>query len=302
MIRYDITSKRLADLIDSANGEWRELAAQRTEALKVAGRYLEPPKGNWSKIKKVYMNLQYFKCAYCERPLGGHRHGSGEHHVEHYRPKGSVKAWPTPDICDERKLNYDFATGPAWADGYYLLAYEPWNYATVCGICNSVLKGSYFPIAGSDRGPQTTEPRELRGEKPLLIYPIGKLDTDPEVLITFVGLAPMPCSSKKDHNYRRGRVTIDFFGLLYREELLAGRAEKIRDLWIALNFLEAGVGASQGQQDATTVVNQSIADGSEHASCARAYCKLFREDRARATRLFRVALDYLGRTLGTRGG
>lgn len=289
MIRYDISRKKLAQAINAA---WRAEAVQRTDNLEAARCYFEPPTGNWSKIKEIYMQLQHFKCAYCERPLAGHPYGKGEHAVEHFRPKRGVKAWPTPAICAERKLKYDFATGGDWAEGYYLLAYEPWNYATVCGICNTVLKGSYFPIAGPRRGPQTRDPRSLRREKPLLIYPIGKIDANPENLITFEGCTPKPRSPRKNHNYRRGLVTIDFFGLLYREELLEGRAKKIRDLWVALDS-QAKATTPEHRTLAAGVVKQHTANGSEHASCARAYCNLFRTNRPHADKLFKAAFDYV---------
>jgi hypothetical protein len=291
MIRYPVTD--IEAMIDAADSNWRAVAARRTAKFVKAARYFEPPKGNWGDIKDVYRALQYHKCAYCERRLPGEPFGSGDHAVEHYRPKGAVKAWPTPKIAKERGLNYDFELGDDWDEGYYQLAYAPWNYATVCNLCNSRLKGSYFPIMGKARGPQTDDPRKLRHEKPLLIYPIGDLDNNPEDLITFEGCIPVPTArTKKSYKYRRARVTIDFFGLALRDELVFDRLQAIIHLWAILKKLKKGKSAPE-KREGEEEVEIAVADGSLQANCARSYRDLYRRNRRRAEAWRKVAIKVL---------
>jgi hypothetical protein len=95
--------------------------------------------------------------------------------------------------------------------GYFLLSYHPFNYAAACKPCNSALKRDYFPIADA-YNLIGEDPKQLKKEKPYLIYPIGDWDTDPEQLIRFHGVSPQPVAVK---GYRRHRalVTIEFFEL-----------------------------------------------------------------------------------------
>lgn len=191
MIRYPFTLDELRSRIEAEAPGWLGRAAERTERFRRAGRYDEES-GIWSQIKAVYMRLQHCKCAYCERRLASEDFGGAiEHDLEHYRPKGPVLAWPSKAIERERGISYRFATGEAFPEGYYLLAYHLLNYVTACRKCNSPLKASFFPIAGS-RGAQSEDPVSLRGEAPFLLYPLGDLDEDPEEVLTFDGINPVP--------------------------------------------------------------------------------------------------------------
>ena len=227
MIRYPIKVSEIRRLIRDTSGSWFRRANERTETFRRAQEYHESS-NIWGEIKSVYMQIQHNKCAYCERQLEDPKHGKIEHDIEHYRPKDSVDVWPSERIIDERRLNYDFDTGDGWTEGYYLLAYNNLNYATACKVCNSTLKSNYFPIEGN-RGPQSDNPRELRSEKPYLIYPVSNIDTDPERLITFEGIIAIP-KGRSGHRFRRGRVTIDFFDLNGRGNIRKQRAAIIRTL------------------------------------------------------------------------
>lgn len=295
MIRYTVSLAELEAEIDAAVPTWRARAAERTAQFRQRGRYDETS-SIWSEIKSVYMRRQHSKCAYCERKLEGTPFGEIEHDVEHYRPKSSVKkwppkSWPPKGVGDGLALTYGFAVGDAWDEGYYLLAYHLQNYATACKVCNSVLKSNYFPIYGL-RGPQQANPTELAAEQPLLIFPLGELDgDDPEELIAFEGLVPVPTHTAGLKSYR-ARVTIDFFVLEQREHLREGRALKIRDLWLALSALDHADDESERTRF-RTLIDRLQGPRSPHASCTRAFYRLCVRDRDAARTLYEAVESYL---------
>ena len=291
MIRYDVTEAELVALVNALDPNWLSDAAQRTERFRQAGKYDEAA-GAWSRIKDAFIQLQRNKCAYCERKLSGPPEGRLEHDVEHYRPKSEVKAWPTPAIRKKRKLSYSFPTGDALDTGYFLLAYSLFNYATACKTCNSSFKSSYFPIA-QGRGKGSDKPRDYRGEGAFIPYPIDRLDEDPERIVTFEGILPVPAvKSARSVRHRRARVTIDFFQLDLREELLDGRARVIDALWFFLEF-RADAPSEEARAFAGESVDLATAADGPHASCARAFVGLYERDRARAELYFREAHEYL---------
>jgi len=289
LIRYPITLEELRSRIEAEAPGWFALAAERTERLRQAGRYDEES-GIWSRVKAVYMRLQHCKCAYCERRLSSEDFGGAiEHDLEHYRPKGPVPAWPSEMIARERGISYRFATGEPLPDGYYLLAYHVLNYATACKKCNSPLKASFFPIAGA-RGSKSDDPALLRGELPFLLYPLGDLDDDPEEILTFDGINPVPRVQRGPRS-RRARVTIDFFELDEREELWRERAEVIRNLYIALEALRQGDELLRDR--AARAIQTLLSPASEHTNCARSFRALYDRDRTRAVEIAERAQVYL---------
>lgn len=278
MIRYAASRAQLEHAVDQTAPKWRADAATRTAKLKKKKKYDEKA-GAWSTIKSAYMTIQFDKCAYCERKLAALPYGAGEHDVEHFRPKSSCKVWPTPAQQAAREIAYRFGTGLAYPTGYYWLAYDLYNYATACRSCNSSLKSNAFPIAGH-RAHADTLPEALSTEKPFLVYPIGKIDADPENLIGFNGIVPV-ARKKSGHAKRRAQVTIDFFELDTRPELLKERAGVIATLGLAFGG---------GRQD---FVNAMIAESSPHASCARAFKRLWDGNQSEAQRLHRAAMQYI---------
>lgn len=288
MIRYPIRPRQWRDMIDAVAPRWRTRADERTETNRQLDRF-DGRSGIWSEIKRAYMELQGFKCGFCERRLEKSRYGNVEHDVEHYRPKSRVRAWPSARIAEERDLDYDFPVGPASDRGYFLLAYHVENYLMACKTCNTALKSDYFPVSRARRVNGGT-PRTMRAEKPFLIYPIGTVDEDPENLITFEGILPVPVGTR-GHKRRRAEVTIDFFALDRREVLLEERAEKILALHIAmasLNHADAAVRAG-----ADLLVERMIDRRSSHANCARVHHDLVLSDPARASEIARGVLEYL---------
>lgn len=290
MIRYDISEADLLARIDARKPGWRVRAAAATALFRRAGVYGEPgdaswdlqtygppPRPFWGEIKAVYMRLQRNKCAFCERKLTTR---TKDHDVEHFRPKRAVAAWPL------------LPTDPPLSEGYFLLAYHPLNYATACEHCNRGLKRSFFPIAGA-RLPGRDDPAHLAPERPLLIYPIGRADPDPEDLLGFRGIIPVPKSADTDtHEHDRARVTIGFFELDGREELRRERAEVIQHLYLSLAHEDAP--RASLRLLARRTIRQRTGAGSQHTNCARCFVALFREDSERARRLALAATRFLG--------
>lgn len=159
------------------------------------------------------------------------------------------------------------------------MSYSLLNYAVACKACNSGLKKDHFPIAGA-YDPHGDDPREMRAERPWLIYPIGPLDDDPEEVITFDGFLPQ--SSAADPILRlKGLVTIAFFGLddvIGRKNLMLERAKTVLLLHYQLVQAEEHEDAA-----AARLVEEMLGAAAPHASCARSFARLFRSDRPRAT-------------------
>jgi hypothetical protein len=291
MIRYKITKAELEKLIEAESPGWLKAAKKKTERFKQLQKYDEK-EGSWSLIKKVFMDLQHNKCAYCERKLEGGNLGKIEHDIEHYRPKNSVKAWPTAKIKKELKLAYQFTTGGASANGYYLLPYNILNYATACKVCNTPLKSNYFPIPGSTRLIDTDNFRRLKTEKAFLIYPIGNIDQDPEKIIAFQGMVPIPNAKEGTDNYKRAQVTIDFFRLsIAREDLIRERALIIKALFIAYRHKDSD--DELDKKDALLTINMALSGSEPHTNCARSFFQVCEEDFALATKYYEVAFAYL---------
>ena len=88
MIRFPISTNDLNAAIDAENATWRTRAQKRTDELENGTR--KKITGMWSEIKKVYMDLQGPKCAFCEKWIEDQ---AIEQDVEHFRPKNNVKRW-----------------------------------------------------------------------------------------------------------------------------------------------------------------------------------------------------------------
>jgi len=79
------------------------------------------------------------------------------------------------------------------------------NYVIACRHCNETLKKNLFPIE-RQRQAASVDPTLLADEQAVLIYPPGTHDADPEDLIEFFGLTPMPRHSS-GFEHRRALVT-----------------------------------------------------------------------------------------------
>ena len=280
MIRYPITKAELEARVEAVKPGWLARARQRTDSFRAAGDYQEES-SIWSEIKDAFLELQYDKCAYCERKLGGKSYNRKEYDIEHFRPKGSVKAWPTDAIKAARNLSYTFALGDASAKGYYLLPYNILNYTAACTGCNSSLKSNYFPVARS-RVLESDDFARLRREEPFLLCPLGDIDPDdPEDVITFEGFLPIP-KLKRGARHRRGRVTIDFFDLATRSDLIRERAGIIVTIWMAHRTLQNNQADADDKATAQLIIDTALSPQSAHTNCARAFYRLCEQDPQKA--------------------
>lgn len=280
MIRYSITQAELEAAIEAEKPGWLVTAKAKTEAARAARDFNEPSgKNTWSEIKGAFMRLQNNKCAYCERKLGSAEFSKGEHDIEHYRPKNAVAAWPSEKVKarlkQRGKPGYTFSTGAASEQGYYLLAYNPANYATACTACNSSLKSSFFPIAATTRSIDADDPAKLKREKPFLVFPIGSNDDDPEELITFNGVLPVPTTPRENTiKHRRARVTIDFFELDTRDDLLELRAQIIANLWLAFTIVQDAAASAARKRKAQKIIDLAVSPRFQQTNCARSFLRL----------------------------
>jgi len=286
MIRYHINERRLNEDIEAIAPGWLRRAKARIEKIRRKKGYVEKS-SIWAEIKQVFMDLQYNKCAYCERVLDDPECGKIEHDLEHYRPKGGVRVWPPAELAQKRHLSYDFPLGDAWPEGYYLLAYTPFNYVAACKPCNTILKNDFFPIAGP-RGQQSINPADFRDERPYLVYPLGEGDCDPNDIVGFYGYRIIPARPLDRDAFRRARITIDFFHL-NRGALLWARALKIRELKIALSLRDSG----QGDRNAGEHIAYLLSPRSAHTGCLRAFYRLYQDNRNEADRVYQEIRGYL---------
>jgi len=274
--------------------DWLTEAATRTTAYRGKKSYSEPPKPIWSDIKRIYMKLQFNKCAYCEQKLEGGPRGPIAHDVEHFRPKNAVVIWPTTKQL--RQPSYAFIASDqlvmgAACDGYYLLPYHVFNYATACKVCNSILKRNYFPIAAA-RITDSDSPSRLERERPYLIYPLGHWDDDPEAIITFEGFKPVPRAGLSAQQRYRALITITFFELDIREPLIKQRAALIKRVFEKFDDQLTHPNPARRQQAAKDLADWQK-PSSEHANCARAFYALCQQDLLAAKQYYDAAVDFL---------
>jgi hypothetical protein len=289
MIRYDIADGDLRDLIDAANSTWFTRAEERTEHYRDVEKYDGSMSDIWSDIKRVFMDVQGFKCGFCERRLERSGFGNVEHDVEHFRPKAKVAVWP-PASQAHRADGLGFGLGAGSEGlGYYLLSHDPDNYLISCKTCNSAFKGNGFPVAGA-RQLDMGDPRN-NSEAPFLCYPIGSFDDDPMDLIRFNGYLPVPAAAG-GHRRRRGQVLIRFFDLAVREGLIEERSTIITTLFVALEA-RSNPASALHELGASTLIDAAQSDRAPHANCARSFVQTWNTDRQLATTYADAAMEYL---------
>jgi hypothetical protein len=294
MITYNAATPAEIDRrISAHNAGWKAKAGIETAKVIAAGRFSPPkaakgtkktasPPSLWGEVKIVFMQLQHFKCIFCERALAKSE-GAIEHDIEHYRPKNAVVAWKAPKIMPA----VPHQVGPAATTGYFWLAYDSKNYAAACKLCNSTRKRSFFPIHGL-RGSALQSVADLDMiEQPLVIFPI---DEDPEALITFRGVLAIPVQSTGFGNLR-ALVTIALFNLNGREELIDDRFRQIRSVFSAFNMMMEG--SSQAKRiDGMTQIAELISPESPQSACAKAYLELLRSNPQAAWQVYQDARAY----------
>ncbi len=248
----------------------------------------------WAEIKDTYIELQHSKCAFCEKPLEGRI----EQDVEHFRPKAKVEPWAVPsDLIPEfieAGVSIAQPDDGSSEPGYRFLAYHPFNYAAACKPCNSVLKKNFFPVA-KPRKTEAKRPPSLAAEKPLLIYPIGQLDEDPETLITFIeGVVPQP-AKRSGFGRLRALVTIAIFRLgdpIRRKVFYQQRAEAIQYLYLSLKGIQEGSDPAFVEA-ATKLVAGMLRPAAPFANCLRSFNRLFRDSPDKADQVFTDLAEFL---------
>lgn len=296
MIRYPFDDAQVAADIAEIDPTWQKKADRRTSRLLKSGTYNEKTP-IWSTVKPVYMKLQHNKCVFCERQLEGGDAGKIEHDLEHFRPKSAVEAWPPPHM---HSLIYRHAAGSSFQPGYYWLAYDLHNYAVACKVCNTSYKHMHFPIAGArvqPPGPTAAAPAAaaLQAEQPLLCYPLGAGDEDPEQLITFRATTAVPVHAA-GFLRRRAEVMIDFFGLNVRDHLHRDRARMISLFGEPLRRRHKGEASEQDLAVIAMIGKSHL----PHASCVRAYERLWRDNPKLARDIYEICAMYAVSTLDTR--
>jgi hypothetical protein len=276
MIHYAITHDDLRTQIEAEKPGWlaRAAAAEPADAL-------------WGEIKAVFLRLQNDKCLYCELKLEGGPLGKRIWDVEHYRPKGRVRAWPLG-----AKADYGIVCGDAFDDGYALLAHEERNYAATCKVCNSGLKSDYFPVRQARRF-NTNDYDELALEEAHLLFPLGAWGDSPDGYIVFQGMIPVPVAAPgSGRAYERAKVTIDFFKLAAGREILRReRAKVITDLYDELLLLDSAVEEARKER-ARERIAEACDPATAHSACAMDFLRVCGEDPALAKQYFELAWEY----------
>lgn len=288
MIRYPTTLASLRSQIERAHPTWFK------RAVAILGKLPPRPRSEdfreiWREIKQVYMSLQHSKCAFCEKPL----EGSIEQDLEHFRPKAEVHPWTVPPDLVKVGLSLAQPLRASPEPGYRFLAYHPLNYAAACKPCNSVFKKNYFPVVKA-RIANAKEPPSVAAEKPLLIYPIGNIDVDPETLIGFEGCVPQP-RKRSGFGRLRALATIAIFQLadpVERKIFYQGRARAIQLLYLNLEAIRDG-SDSELVAAARKTVRRMLSAAEPHCNCLRCFHSLFQGSPAEARQVFVDIVEFL---------
>jgi len=288
VIRYAVSPAKLRAAITEVDEKWF------TNTAAILAGLPSPPKSSdfkplWSKIKGVYIELQNSKCCFCEKLL----EGNIEQDVEHFRPKAEVKSWTVPPRLSAEGITVQQRADGLSEPGYWQLAYSPFNYAMACKTCNSTLKKNFFPIEGT-RDSTATDPAQMDREKALLIYPIGAADADPEQLIEYEALSPVP-KSASGFNRRRALVTIELFGLddsSRRRLLFKLRATLVRLLFHELEGRATGTTPSQRQKHQTAIDTLTSSE-IPFTNCLRSFERLYGSNQTRAEEVAEACLKFM---------
>jgi hypothetical protein len=294
MICYNISPQDLYSRIEKADKNWLGKAKARIALYKKAGSYTGGSEF-WGDIKGVFIEIQNEKCAYCETLLAGKEFAKKVHEVEHFRPKSEVQAWPEGAKKQIGEINLKFPTGAACKPGYYLLSYNPLNYAIACTRCNSTLKGCYFPVRGK-RLVNDGDPLNMAAEQPLLSYPICNIDGDVGEMLTFDGVLAVP-RKKTGSLAERARVMIEFFQL-NNEDLTIRRAHQLGAVYSMLerHRLEK---SNTVKVNLDSILTRLQSPAGPYSACVKAFVELYRSQRARATQIGNLVEGMWMRSLGS---
>jgi uncharacterized protein (TIGR02646 family) len=199
-------------------------------------------------VKETLINIQDYKCCFCESKIGHISYGD----VEHFRPKAG---W----VQNSEAIN---------KPGYYWLSYSFDNLLLSCQICNQRYKKNLFPILpNSTRAISHND--NVGNESPVFIHPA--LD-NPEDFIGFNEEVPFAINGNI-----RGKETINKLGLdrgLLQEQRMS-KLGMVRDIY---NLAKAIPNTNPAlQQRAKEILEkyktESALDSTEYASMLRCFFK-----------------------------
>jgi uncharacterized protein (TIGR02646 family) len=199
-------------------------------------------------VKNVLIEIQDYKCCFCESKIGHISYGD----VEHFRPKAG---W----VQDDEKIN---------KPGYYWLAYNWNNLLLSCQICNQRHKKNYFPLLNNS--PRAVcHNDDIQTELPIFINPDIE---DAETFITFNEEIPTAVNDNQ-----RGEQTINKLGL--DRELLNEQRRRtlnmIRDIYdLAKGYPDTNKELKQrANSKIQKYYDESFLDEAEYSSMLRAFFK-----------------------------
>ena len=210
--------------------------------------------------------------------------GGVEYDVEHYsQERGEAVAdGARSSGTGDEGVRGEGARGRA--AGYAGLAFDPTNYAVSCKLCNSGQKANFFPDRGKgERGQgaraaaRAVERRSIRPRSRSCGWRSGATRPDPADVLLFVGAAVQPRRAG-GHAFLVGRVTIDFFDLDVRADLVRQRAMTVALLYPRLRA---------GKEHASVRPEQRL------SGCARDFVALYARDRRAARRAYNAAQAYV---------
>lgn len=197
-------------------------------------------------VKEALIELQDYKCCFCEAKIGHIDDGD----IEHFRPKAG---W----VQSEEPIN---------KPGYYWLAYEWDNLFLSCTKCNQRNKKNYFPLITPERR-AINHNYNINDEDPIFIHPVLE---DPENFIEFDNETPIA----KENN-QRGSMTIKILAL-DRELLNEDRREQLNKIYDIYYLARSMPPTNPDLQDRArrTVLKYYTAaqqDSTEYASMLRCF-------------------------------
>ncbi len=203
--------------------------------------------GNKS-VKDLLIEIQYYKCCFCESKIGHISYGD----VEHFRPKAG---W----VQDNENMN---------KPGYYWLAYEWDNLLLSCEKCNQRYKKNLFPLIDTATR-AVSHNDDVANEVPFFLNPNFE---NVEEFITFNEEIP-----KGIDNTLRGEKTIELLEL-DRELLNEQRRtvlNPVRDIYdLAKGYPETNPELkNEAKNKILKYYNESLLDTTEYASMLRAFFK-----------------------------
>lgn len=199
-------------------------------------------------VLEALRTAQFGKCCFCEVRI---ETPYMDEHVEHWRPKGSVK---------QQHGKEEFRPG------YYWLAYDWDNLFLACQVCNRNHKGTQFPVVNpATRARTHLDIAALAQEQPLILKPDGALD--PETHIIWREDVPEGISPE-------GEMTIKILGLV--RDLDSRRGQTLTDLRRALERLrQYGADPSPSIQDVMdekrALLRGAILPNAPHSAMAKAF-------------------------------